>query len=90
MITNFFLIAVSIAFSLIVASLAIFTFFKNKNPIVKIIVSGFLLVLMASISLMLTTVFDYNLSYLVDIIVIYFILGFANFVLYFVFFNKRS
>lgn len=90
MITNFFLIAVSIAFSLIVASLSIFTFFKNKNPIVKIIVSGFLLVLMASISLMLTTVFEYNLSYLVDIIVIYFILGFANFVLYFVFFNKRS
>jgi multisubunit Na+/H+ antiporter MnhF subunit len=79
---------------LISAGLAIiisfFVFLKEKNPVLKVATSGVIFTFLIITSILFTAGIGYNISYLIDIIVIYFILGFSNILLYFVFFNKRS
>jgi hypothetical protein len=87
---NNFLIFFIFLLSGLVLFLTAFNFFGKKNPVSKIIVSGFIFILITICTTTLTVMFDYDLSGFIDIIVIYFILGFSSFVLYFVFFNKRT
>ena len=90
MIISTVLLLVGILLSILGILFAVLIFFKQKNVIVKIITSGFLFINLIAIAIIFTSISGYSLSGLIDIILIYFILGFASFLLYFIFFNKRS
>ncbi len=64
--------------------------FKKITPPLKIVLSGYIAILITLIGIIITSISDYNVSYYIDIMTIYFILGFANCVLYFVFFHRRT
>lgn len=70
--------------------ISIFIFLGERNPVLKIATSGIVFTFLIITAILFTCGVNYNISYLLDIIVIYFILGFSNVLLYFVFFNKRS
>jgi hypothetical protein len=90
MIINAILTTIGILMFFIVSIFSIFVFSTQTNPMIKIIISSFLFLNLIIISIIFTLTSKYNFSYLIDIIVIYFILGFASLLLYFMFFNKRS
>lgn len=89
MINSFLFFVVFILVGLVLF-LSCFTFIKIQSPVSKIIISGFIFILLICTSIVLTIIYKYDISAFIDIAVIYFILGFSSFVLYFVFFNKRT
>jgi hypothetical protein len=80
--------------AILISGLSIITgvilFFIKKNPVLRILISALATIFMLISAILLTSISQYDMSYFIDISVIYFILGFANFVLYFIFFNKRT
>jgi hypothetical protein len=90
MIIQYTIILILLSLSISSLILSYFLIHKNKHPILKVIVSGFIFILIAFIGLLLTAFSNYKTSDYIDITTIYFVLGFANFVIYFVFFNKRK
>lgn len=87
---NYFVFGVGLVLCLFAFIASTVLFARQQHPVVKIIVSALVVILMISIAFIFTVTAGYNLSYFLDIAIIYFILGFSSFVLYFVFFNKRS
>lgn len=90
LVSYYFLLTLGVIATCFLVIVAMFVFLRQKNPIIKIAMSGFMFINLIAIAFIFATIFGYNISYLIDIVVIYFILGFSSYVLYFVFFNKRS
>ena len=86
---NFILMTIAVCIAIVCFGLAVFMI-NRKSPILKVILSGYISISIIFIGIVLTSISVHSTSDYIDITTIYFILGFASFVLYFVFFNKRT
>jgi hypothetical protein len=90
MIADFFFPIIVFIFYALIFGAGFLLFIIKKNPVLRIVLSSLATVFIVMLTIILTISSNYNISYFVDIFTIYFILGFANCLLYFIFFNKRT